>query len=63
MTEKVDCSDYCCVCHSKTLHRLVLDDEIFDVGLECMVCHTVWEASFEAVEVVEIEEVKEPLDS
>lgn len=42
---------YCCVCERETSHREV-EDPIFDIGLECMVCHTVWEAE------VELEEVK-----
>ena len=35
---------YCCKCERETTHREVTDDEIFEFGLECLVCNTVWEA-------------------
>lgn len=35
---------YCCVCERETSHREVYDDEVFEFGLECLVCHIVWEA-------------------
>lgn len=35
---------YCCVCEKETAHREVDDDVFFENALECLVCHTVWEA-------------------
>lgn len=35
---------YCCVCERETSHREIDDDVFFEFALECLVCHTVWEA-------------------
>jgi len=40
---------YCCVCERMTTHR-VNDDDVFEHGLECMNCQTVWEAEPESDE-------------
>lgn len=36
--------EYCAVCERETSHRKVDDDVYFEKGLECLTCHTVWEA-------------------
>jgi len=43
-TERNQTVEYCCVCERETPHRKVDDDIFFENGLECLVCHTVWEA-------------------
>lgn len=35
---------YCAVCERETTHRKVDDDIYFEAGLECLACHTIWEA-------------------
>lgn len=37
-------TEYCTICERETLHRIVDDDIYFEDAIECMVCHTVWEA-------------------
>jgi hypothetical protein len=36
--------EYCCICERVTTHRPIDDDIFFERGLECLTCHTVWEA-------------------
>lgn len=43
-------TEYCCVCEKETEHKEVID-EVFIFGLECLVCHTVWEAEVESEEI------------
>lgn len=38
---------YCCKCERETLHSPIEDDEIFEFGLECLICNMVWEADKE----------------
>lgn len=43
-------TEYCCVCERETSHRRVDDDVFFEDALECMICHTVWEANHDEKE-------------
>jgi uncharacterized Zn finger protein len=36
--------DYCPVCECDTLHKSV-EDDVFEYAIQCMECHTVWEAN------------------
>lgn len=48
--------DFCPVCKRDTVH-IVIEDDIFDHAIQCVECHTVWEAEMN-IQVVEIQRIE-----